>query len=138
MHHEDQHRPCWFWEEKSTRGRGTPKAGVVDILPWKQGDRVPAGAQLVSLLAAVPCYARVYLPAAALTQLHQGDSVQVNIDGYEQAVIGTVRHIRSQPAFTPFYALNERDRARLMYLTDIDLPSDLNLPAGVAVEVHLP
>nr|MCH1932138.1 hemolysin D [Shewanella shenzhenensis] len=48
------------------------------------------------------------------------------------------RHIRSQPAFTPFYALNERDRARLMYLTDIDLPSDLNLPAGVAVEVHLP
>ncbi|MCH1918756.1 HlyD family efflux transporter periplasmic adaptor subunit [Shewanella sp. A3A] len=115
-----------------------PKAGVVDILPWKQGDRVPAGAQLVSLLAATPCYARVYLPAAALTKLHQGDSVQVNIDGYAQAVTGTVRHIRSQPAFTPFYALNERDRARLMYLTDIDLPSDLNLPAGVAVEVHLP
>ncbi|KFZ38738.1 hemolysin D [Shewanella mangrovi] len=115
-----------------------PKAGIVDTLPWKNGDRVPAGAQLVSLLASERIYARVYLPETALSKIHQGDAIDVKVDGRDGVVSGVVRHIRSQPAFTPFYALNERDRARLMYLTDIDLPQNINVPAGVAVEVSLP
>ncbi|MFT5664665.1 MAG: HlyD family secretion protein [Gammaproteobacteria bacterium] len=115
-----------------------PKAGVVDVLPWKLGDRVAANVQLVTLLASDRLYARVYLPATALGKISQGDTVAVWIDGQEQPVIGTVRNIRSTPAFTPYFALNERDRARLMYLTEIDLPSDQNLPIGIGVEVRLP
>jgi HlyD family secretion protein len=115
-----------------------PKAGVVDVLPWKLGDRVAANIQLVTLLASDRLYARVYLPATALGKINQGDTVAVWIDGQEQPVMGTVRNIRSTPAFTPYFALNERDRARLMYLTEIDLPSDQNLPIGIGVEVRLP
>jgi HlyD family secretion protein len=55
------------------------------------------------------------------------------------AFLATIRHIRPQPAFTPFYALNERDRARLMYLTELTLPdSYADLPTGMNVEVMLP
>ncbi|MDF0535092.1 HlyD family efflux transporter periplasmic adaptor subunit [Shewanella sp. A32] len=115
-----------------------PKAGEVDILPWKTGDRVAAGVQLVTLLAADRAYARVYLPQTALGKVHKGEQLQVWVDGRQQPLIGTVSNIRSQPAFTPYFALNERDRARLMYLTDIDLPDAANLPVGIALEVRLP
>jgi HlyD family secretion protein len=122
-------------EELSLRA---PKAGIVDVLPWQSGDRVMAGTQLVTLLASDRLYARVYLPATALGKVKRGDSVSVWVDGIDQPVSGTVRHIRSTPAFTPYYALNERDRARLMYLTEIDLPNDQRLATGVGVEVRLP
>ncbi|QSX32251.1 HlyD family efflux transporter periplasmic adaptor subunit [Shewanella avicenniae] len=115
-----------------------PKEGVVDILPWKTGDRVPAGAQLAVLLASERLYARVYVPQTALTKLHQGDAVMVKVDGLADSVQGVIGHIRSQPSFTPFYALNERDRARLMYLTEIEFPPQLPLAVGAAVEVRLP
>ncbi|MCL1075047.1 HlyD family secretion protein [Shewanella dokdonensis] len=115
-----------------------PRDGEVDILPWKSGDRVAAGVQLVTLLASDRAYARVYLPQTALAQVHRGAKVQVWLDGYSQPFSGTVSNIRSQPAFTPYFALNERDRARLMYLTDIDLPGAASLPVGIALEVRLP
>lgn len=111
---------------------------VVDTLPWRAGDRVAAGTQLVGLLATSRPYVRVYLPATWLDTVTAGSKVDVYVDGREQAIAGTVRNIRSQPAFTPFYALNEHDRARLMYLTDIDIPDDSGLPTGMALEVELP
>ena len=111
-----------------------PIDGTIDTLPWHEGDRVTAGTQLISLLS----YARVYLPASALTKIKAGDAIEVFADGIESPIKGRVRNIRSQPAYTPFYALNERDRARLMYLTDIDLINADTLPTGLAVEVRLP
>ncbi|WP_345856150.1 HlyD family secretion protein [Shewanella algae] len=115
-----------------------PLASEVDILPWKRGDRVAQGTQLVALLALDKPYARVYLPQTAISKLSRGDKLEVWVDGVEQPLNGTVRNIRSQPAFTPFYALNERDRARLMYLTDIDVEGAESLPSGLALEVRLP
>lgn len=115
-----------------------PLASEVDILPWKRGDRVAQGTQLVALLALDKPYARVYLPQTAISKLSRGDKLEVWVDGGEQPLKGTVRNIRSQPAFTPFYALNERDRARLMYLTDIDVEGAESLPSGLALEVRLP
>lgn len=119
---------------------------VVDTLPWHQGDRVAAGTQLVGLLATDKPYVRVYLPATWLDHVHPGSKVSLyvdgrepDVDGRERAIEGEIRHIRSQPAFTPFYALNERDRARLMYLTDVIISSEgQDLPTGMIVEVELP
>lgn len=111
---------------------------VVDLLPWRVGDRVSQGSQLVGLLAQDAPYVRVYLPASALDRLLPGAEVGVRVDGRPVPVMGKVRNIRSEPAFTPFYALNERDRARLMYLADIDLPVDAGLATGLVVEVLLP
>lgn len=111
---------------------------VVDILPWHAGDRVAAGTQLVSLLAIANPYVRVYLPATWLDRVKPGSKVKVWVDGRTDAINGVIRNIRSQPAYTPFYALNERDRSRLMYLTDIDLPDKAkDLPTGMVLEVEL-
>jgi HlyD family secretion protein len=129
-----------LWQEKAREDLTikAPIDGTIDTLPWHVGDRVASGIQLISLLSAQPPYARVYLPASALTKIKTGDTINVFADGIEVPIQGRVSNIRSQPAYTPFYALNERDRARLMYLTDIDLLQADNLPTGLAVEIRLP
>ncbi|GIU10638.1 ABC drugE1 family efflux system MFP [Shewanella morhuae] len=112
---------------------------VVDTLPWRVGDRIAPGTQLIGLLASANPYVRVYLPATQLDKVKAGTNVNIIVDGRETPIIGTVRNIRSQPAYTPFYALNERDRARLMYLTDITISAEgQDLPTGMALEVELP
>ncbi|QSX40831.1 HlyD family secretion protein [Shewanella cyperi] len=111
---------------------------LVDLLPWRAGDRVAAGTQLVGLLAKNRPFVRVYLPAPYLDKMLPGAEVNIRVDGRAEALTGKVRKVRSQPAYTPFYALNERDRAQLMYLTDIDLPEGAELPSGLAIEVELP
>jgi HlyD family secretion protein len=45
--------------------------------------------------------------------------------------------IRSEPSFTPYYALAGEDAARLSYLAEIQLDkSAATLPAGVPVRVE--
>ena len=49
-----------------------------------------------------------------------------------------MRWISAEPAFTPYYALTERDRGHLTYLAKVDIAEDRErLPDGVPVEVDL-
>ncbi len=120
-----------------------PADAVVDALPWHAGDRVTAGTTAITLLAANEPYARVYLPANRLAGLTAGSEVSVKIDGLDQALTGTLTRIRPQPAFTPYFALNERDRSALMYLSDVQFSGDAlktlgSVPTGRTLEVLLP
>ncbi|MNN96045.1 hypothetical protein D3C81_2149630 [compost metagenome] len=52
---------------------------------------------------------------------------------------GRVRSIRSEPSFTPYYALTGDDVARLSYLAEIEVDeaADMQkLPAGLPVQVR--
>lgn len=112
---------------------------VVDSLPWQTGDRVAQGTPLISLLIDANAYVRVYVPADAYGQLSSGTQLLIQPDMDIPAFTASVRYIRAQPAFTPFYALNERDRSRLMYLAELTLPdAHTDLPSGMTVEVTLP
>ena len=52
-------------------------------------------------------------------------------------VDGRVRWVASDPAFTPYYALTERDRGRLTYVAKVDITEERQrLPDGVPVEVE--
>jgi HlyD family secretion protein len=48
-----------------------------------------------------------------------------------------VRYISAQAAFTPYFALTQKDRSHLSYLAEITLagPAAADLPAGIPVEV---
>ncbi len=115
-----------------------PSAGTVVQLPWITGNRINANEPLIRLETNSQAYAQVYVPQTALNTLHEGQEVNVSIDGSSKQYSGVVRYIRRQPAFTPYYALNERDRSRLMYLTKIDIQQAESLPTGMTLEVHLP
>lgn len=115
-----------------------PRAGRVDSIPYKLGDRPPTGAPLVVLLVGDAPYARVYLPQALRNQLQVGDTVKVQLQGQEEAQVfeGRVRMIRSEPVFTPYFALTGQDAERLSYLAEISLGKDAaSLPVGAPLQV---
>jgi HlyD family secretion protein len=109
----------------------------LDSLPWHVGERVTLGATLAVLLADDRPYARVYVPEPWRARLQVGDRRTVRVDGVEQPLTGVLRWIATDPAFTPYYALNASDRARLVYLAEFDLEQGESLPTGVPVQVLL-
>lgn len=114
-----------------------PRAGRVDSLPYKLGDQAPVGSPLAILLVGDAPYARVYVPEPIRTQVKVGQTARVFVDGREGALSGRVRMIRSEPSFTPYYALSGRDAQRLSYLAEITLDkAGTDLPAGVPVRVE--
>jgi HlyD family secretion protein len=116
-----------------------PRAGRIDSLPYKLGDQAPVGAPLAVMLVGDAPYARVYVPETQRTYVKVGDEVAVRVDGRDQVYQGRVRMIRSEPSFTPYYALSGKDAARLSYVAEISLldKDAAQLPAGVPVSVEL-
>lgn len=112
-----------------------PVAGWVDALPYELGERPPAGGVVVVLLAERAPYARVYVPAAIRTAVAPGVRARVHVDGIVEPLDGIVRHVAKDASFTPYFALTERDRGRLVYLAKVDLVGAGELPTGVPVEV---
>ncbi|HEU4773562.1 MAG TPA: HlyD family efflux transporter periplasmic adaptor subunit [Lysobacter sp.] len=115
-----------------------PRAGVIDSLPYRLGDQAPVGAPLAVMLVGDAPYARVYVPEPIRADVTVGQPVKVFVDGRTQALDGKVRMLRSEPNFTPYYALIGDDVARLSYLAEIDLTAAdaASLPAGLPVRVE--
>lgn len=113
--------------------------GRLDILPWNLGERVAQGSPLAIVLAGEAPFARVYIPEPYRVDIKVGQSLPVKVDGVDNTITGEVRWISSEPAFTPYYALNQHERARLMYLVEVQLPkASAQLPIGLPAQVHLP
>lgn len=114
-----------------------PRAGRIESLPYKLGDQAPAGAPLAILLVGDAPYARIYVLEPHRADARVGDRVTVFVDGREQGYAGRIRMIRSEPTFTPYYALIGKDASRLSYLAEVELGKDASdLPAGLPVRVE--
>lgn len=118
---------------RATRG------GVVDALPYKVGERPPRGSAVVILLADSPAFARVYVPEPRRAHIQPRQPAQVFVDGVDEPLDGFVRWVASEAAFTPYYALTQRDRSRLVFLAEVEITDERvnRLPAGVPVEVRI-
>jgi len=115
-----------------------PRDARVDSIPYKLGDQPPVGAPLLVLLVGETPYARVYLPQALRNRLKVGDALKVQLQGQPDGPVyaGQVRMIRSEPVFTPYFALTGQDAARLSYLAEISLGKDaVDLPVGAPLQV---
>lgn len=117
-----------------------PRAGIVEALPYKLGERPAAGRPVAIMLADGAPYARVYVPEPLRASFVPGTRVLAAVDGNSARIAGTVRYISAEAAFTPYYALTQKDRSRLAYLTEITLEdaSAAALPAGMPIQVFEP
>lgn len=115
------------------------RAGLLDSIPFKLGDKPPVGAVLSTILAGDQPWARVYIPELWMSRISIGDEVFVYVDGREAPISGHIRYIESKASFTPYYALAEEDRSRLSYVSEIDLDPAASgkLPVGIPVQVVL-
>lgn len=131
-----------------------PVDGIIDALPYRVGERPPPGATVVVLLEQERLFARVYLPQQIRANIKPGDAASINISGRGNQYNspdsdtnsgpypGIVRWIAADAAFTPFFALNQKDRDRLSYLAEIDLDKKYaasdELATGLPVQVSFP
>ena len=91
---------------------------------------------MLVMLSGEQPYARVYVPERLRVNVGPGTAASVLIDGVPDPLDGRVRWVASEAAFTPYFALTERDRGRLAYEAKIDIDTNgERLPDGVPVEV---
>ena len=113
-----------------------PVNAVIDSLPFEVGERPRQGDVVAVLLTGEQPYARVYIPEPLRVGINIGMQLQVQVDGVDQLLRGSVRRIASESTFTPYFALTERDRSRLSYVAEIALPElPERLPEGVPVQL---
>ncbi len=117
-----------------------PRDGLVEALPYKLGERPPAGAPVVVLLADGTPYARVYVPEPLRARFASGAKVTLSVDGVAAPLQGVVRYVSAEATYTPYYALTQKDRSRLSFLAEITVadPAAAKLPAGIPVQVRVP
>ncbi|MDN4502381.1 HlyD family efflux transporter periplasmic adaptor subunit [Alteromonadaceae bacterium BrNp21-10] len=112
--------------------------GILDNLPWNLGERVSMGSPLAIVLSGNAPHARIYVPEPSRVNINIGSELVIHVDGVTDAIVGTVTWIASEPAFTPYYALNQTERSRLVYLAEVQLPDEFaSLPSGLPVQVDL-
>jgi HlyD family secretion protein len=60
------------------------------------------------------------------------------VQGVDGAFAATIRSLRSDPAFTPYFALTGDDASRLAYRAELVLEGDAakKLPAGLPVQAE--
>jgi HlyD family secretion protein len=116
-----------------------PADGVVDSILFEPGERPSLGQPMLIFLSGVQPYARVYIPESIRVSIAPGTAARIFVDGLAQPLSGRVRWVASEAAFTPYFALTERDRGRLTFAAKIDIDGeapDRRLPDGVPVEVE--
>jgi len=115
-----------------------PVNGLFDSRLFEVGERPPAGQPVAVILAGRQPYARVYIPERLRAHVQPGTGARVSIDGMDAPIAARVRWVAHEAAFTPYFALTERDRGRLTYLAKVDIDDQQErLPDGVPVEVEL-
>jgi HlyD family secretion protein len=113
-----------------------PVDGIVDSMLFEVGERPVAGMPTLIMLAGEQPFARAYVPEVLRARVRPGAEARVYVDGIADAFTGRVRWIASEAAFTPYFALTERDRGRLTYFAKVDIiDAGDRLVDGVPVEV---
>ena len=115
----------------------SPVDGIADSRLFELGERPNPGQPVMIVLAGTQPYARVFVPERLRVGVSAGAKVRVFVDGLDTVLDGRVRWVANEAAFTPYFALTERDRGHLSYVAKIDLDVDGDrLPDGVPVEVE--
>ena len=115
------------------------RAGRVDSIPFKLGDRPPVNAVVVTLLSGERPWARVYIPEPYRSTMKPGQTFRILVDGQDSPYSAKLRTISSEASFTPYYALTEKERSRLVYVAELDLTDErsADLTAGTPVQLIL-
>lgn len=115
-----------------------PVAGLADSRAFELGERPAPGQPVIILLGGEQAHARVFVTEDQRVGVTPGTEARIHVDGLDEVLDGRVRWVSSDPAFTPYYALTERDRGRLTYAAKIDILGRAErLPDGVPVEVEI-
>ena len=127
----------WRLEQKSLRA---PRDGQVTDTLYVQGEWVPAGSPVVTLLPPTHIKVRFFIPEKILGSVKVGQPVSVRCDGCGEPITAPVSYISPQAEYTPPVIYSRENRAKLVFLLEArPAPAEATrLHPGQPVEVRLP
>lgn len=123
----------WRLEQKSV---AAPAAGLVHETYFVEGEWVPAGRPVVSILPPANVKVRFYVPEGALSSLSPGRQVEVACDGCPAGLGGKVSFVSNQAEYTPPVLYSKESRSKLVFLVEARLEG-AQLRPGQPVDVRL-
>lgn len=106
---------AWRLEQKSV---AAPLAGLVQDTFYVQGEWVPAGKPVASLLPPGNVKVRFYVPETVLGSIQPGRAVEIACDGCPGPIAAKVTFLSNQAEYTPPVLYTREQRAKLMYLIE--------------------
>jgi HlyD family secretion protein len=127
---------AWRVEQKSV---AAPAAGLVQDTFFVEGEWVPAGRPVASLLPPGNVKVRFYVPEPALASIQIDRTIGVNCDNCPAPIPAKVTYISSQAEYTPPVLYSKESRSKLMFLVEArPAPADgAKLRPGQPVDVVL-
>jgi HlyD family secretion protein len=113
-------RAGWSVAQKS---QSAPRAALVYDTLFREGEFVPAGVPVVSLLPPENIKVRFFVPEADFGALKAGDQVKVSITGRAAPLEARISYLSPQPEYTPPVLYNRENRAKLVFMVEA-LPVD--------------
>ena len=121
------------------RATPSPATGLVQDTFYSEGEWVPAGSPVLSLLPPTNIKVRFFVPEAALGGLQPGRVVNVRCDGCGEPIVAKVSFISHQAEYTPPVIYSREQRTKLVFLIEArPAPTDATrLKPGQPVDVYL-
>jgi len=114
-----------------------PAAGTVQDTFFVEGEWVPAGRPVTSILPPGNVKARFYVPEVALGTLKIGQAVQISCDSCGAPVNGKLSYVSTQAEYAPPLLYSKESRAKLVFLAEARPDAATSLRPGQPVDVKL-
>jgi len=125
---------AWRLEQKSV---AAPASGYVQETYFVEGEWVPAGRPVASILAPGNVKLRFYVPETALGSLRLEQPVEARCDGCPAPIAARISYISRQAEFTPPVLYSKESRSKLVFLIEArpSASDAMNLHPGQPVDV---
>ncbi|BAN34027.1 secretion protein HlyD family protein [Sulfuricella denitrificans skB26] len=129
-------RADWSLGQKSVKA---PVAGLVQDTLYVQGEWVPAGSPVVSLLPPQNIKVRFFVPETRVGSLKTGQAVTLSCDGCAAPISAAISYISPQAEYTPPVIYSKENRGKLVFLVEArPAPTDAaKLRPGQPMDVRL-
>ena len=128
-------RANWAVAQKSQK---SPTEALVYDHLYREGEHVPAGAPVVSLLPPGNIRVRFFVPESSFASLTAGAPVKVRISGRPEPLNARISYLSPKPEYTPPVLYNRENRAKLVFMIEavpVDPSVSRDLHPGQPVDV---
>jgi HlyD family secretion protein len=115
----------------------SPAAGTVQQIYYRQGELVPAGRPIVSLLPPGNIKLRFFVPQALLPGVAPGQAVRIACDGCAAELTARVSFVSRTAEFTPPVIYSLEERAKLVFMIEARPEKPDALRVGQPVTITL-
>ena len=105
----------WRLDQKTLRA---PVTGLVHDTFYVQGEWVPAGKPVVSLLPPGNIKLRFFVPETDVGHIHIGAALTVRCDGCGASIPAQVSYVSTQPEYTPPVIYSRELRSKLVFMVE--------------------